>query len=190
MLPFKWTLAIALMTLAGLGGPVGCSPAASPTAASAPALAPATRADHSGEVFLIVNHVKGDRRQQFERLLREDLEPATRRASQGAPYFSPSEVAYDTRPRRRTLHPQQEEPDGTYTYVFVFVPASPGETPSLEQLFLSVGMAPERVAGVLRSFEDSFARPPEQYHLTLSEPWASRGWSCPECGTVPMAKKA
>lgn len=76
-------------------------------------------------VWVIVNHVKADKREQFERFVHEIFWP-------GAKNLRPAvqQVFQQT----RVLHPIQAEADGTYSYLFIMDPVVPGADYDIENL--------------------------------------------------------
>ena len=109
-------------------------------------------------VWVLLNHVKADRREQFERFVCEALRPAAER-------LAPAIAA-----RVRVLAPTQANDDGTHTYVMLLDPVLAGE---------DYGLAPllERAYGAARGREHRRRRQrvverPQVRHELAQSPWA------------------
>jgi hypothetical protein len=93
------------------------TPAATATAPAGSKESAGRRAASTGDTVLIVlNYVKADKRQQFERFLHETFWPGGKRV--GATDSVIAATFRDT----RILHPAQANKDGTLTYAFVMDP--------------------------------------------------------------------
>ena len=127
--------------------------------ASRPVIARASRGDM---VWVILNHVKPDKRQQFERFLHQQLWPMGHRVGQKDPVIA---RVFD---QTRVLHPTEANEDGTYTYAFLMDPVV-AEGDYAIQALLKRGF-PEVEADQLfkEGFESALARPQENYVLRQS----------------------
>lgn len=86
-----------------------------------------TRAKQNDTVWVLLNHVKADKCQQFEKFIHEIFWPASKNLSE-----------YDQKVfnQTRVLHPTAKEEDGTYTYVFIMDPVIPGADYSIENFLV------------------------------------------------------
>ena len=109
-------------------------------------------------VWVLLNHVKADRRAQFERFVFEVLRPAAERLTPAIPA------------RVRVLAPTQANEDGTHTYVMLLDPVLPGEDYRLAPL-LERAYGEERGREHMRAFADALATPQVRYELVQS-PWS------------------
>jgi hypothetical protein len=83
------------------------------------------RAKEGDSVWIYINHVKADKRQDFEKLLHEVF------------FDSSSRLSDDQRrvfQQTRILHPTQAEKDGSYSYVFLMDPVISGGEYDIEKL--------------------------------------------------------
>lgn len=88
---------------------------------SMPAQAPAARSEvgraaRGDTVWVILNHIRPEKRAQFERFLHEIFWPGGQRVGQADP------VVARTFAQTRILHPTGANKDGTYTYAFLMDP--------------------------------------------------------------------
>lgn len=133
--------------------------AAPPASTGGPAMSRAAQGD---TVWVILNHVKADKRQDFERFLHEVFWPAGRRVGMADP------VVALTFSKTRILHPTQRNPDGTYTYAFIMDPRIPGANYSIEELLRRGFSQGEADRHFREGFADALARPQEQYVMVQS----------------------
>ncbi len=133
---------------------LACAPpqAPSPSAASvsAPSAAvPAARAATGDTVWVLVNRIKADKREQFERFVEEfwasslklgETDPTERRVFQ----------------HTRVLNPTRPNADGTYTYIFIMDPVIPGGNYDIESTLKRMYPADE-AARRLKMFEETLA---------------------------------
>ena len=109
-------------------------------------------------VWVFVNHVKADKREQFERFVHENFWP-------GAKKLRPADqhVFQQT----RVLHPIQAEADGTYSYLFIMDPVVPGADYYIENLIRK--MYEEKKANeYLKMFNETAAGPQTGYTVIQS----------------------
>ena len=83
------------------------------------------RAHDKDTVWVIINHVKPDQREQFEKFVHEIF-------WNGAKKLSPEEQRVFK--QTRILHPVEQEQDGTYSYVFIMDPVIPGADYNIKNL--------------------------------------------------------
>lgn len=116
-------LLIALATAA-----IGCA-SAEPEAARQPISSDVAPRAVSGErVMVIINHVKPDRRDEFESFVRDFLVPGVKRLGETDP------LAVQAHSRTRVIMPTRQNPDGTYTYLFLMDPVVAGFSYDFEDL--------------------------------------------------------
>jgi hypothetical protein len=122
-----------------------------------------TGAKPGDEVRLILNHVRGDQRKQFETFVNEGLLPALRQSAASDP------SARHMYERTRFLEPQRANPDGTWTYVWIFDPVVKGEY--AYEAILKRGHSPDRVLQFMDLNRQALARPQEVYRVGESMRW-------------------
>jgi hypothetical protein len=76
-------------------------------------------------VWVLINHVKGDKREQFERFVHEVF-------WDGAAKLDPDEQRVFR--QTRVLHPTRQENDGSYKYIFIMDPVLKGGNYDIGQL--------------------------------------------------------
>jgi hypothetical protein len=111
------------------------------------------RAVDGETVWVLLNHVKPDRRKEFERFMHEII------GKIGAQ--SESHVLN----RTRILHPTEPNKDGSYTYIFLMDPVMPDGEYSFEKL-LPLAYSPEEVKKLLPLFYDSLVSDQVGYVVT------------------------
>ncbi len=111
------------------------------------------RAVEGEQVWVLLNHVKPDRRKEFERFMHELIAP----------------IGECTEPyvlnKTRILHPTGPNDDGTYTYIFLMDPAVTDGEYSFEKL-LPLAYPSEQVKEYLKLFYESLATPQVGYTVT------------------------
>jgi len=117
------------------------------------------RAAKGEKVWVLLNHVKPDRRETFEKFIHEifwpqavKLEPADQKAFR----------------QTRVLHPVEQNEDGTYTYVFLMDPLIPDASYSILN-FLEKMYSEEKAKEYYKMFTESLNRPQEGYEVIQSE---------------------
>jgi hypothetical protein len=105
-------------------------------------------------VFVIVNYVKGDKKEQFEKFIHESFWPK----AQGL-----SEADKQLFRQTRILHPTKQEADGTYIYMFVMDPYFTGHDYSIENMLRK--MYGDKWEEPNRMFGESLAREQSQYMM-------------------------
>ncbi|PRY08844.1 hypothetical protein CLV24_1208 [Pontibacter ummariensis] len=112
-------------------------------------------------VWVVVNHVKPEKREQFERFVYDIFWPAAKKLDPKA------QRAFDN---TRILNPAVAEADGTFTYVFLMDPLISGEDYWIDSLLGK--MFPEKEAEeYYRLFRDALARDGEHYAFVQSRYW-------------------
>lgn len=82
-------------------------------------------ANEGDSVWVIINHIKADKRQQFEKFVHEIFWPMAKKLT--------SEEQRVFR-QTRVLHSVKPEEDGTYSYLFIMDPVVPGADYDIENL--------------------------------------------------------
>lgn len=113
------------------------------------------RAEPGEHVWVLLNHVKADKRDVFERFMGEIIFPAAER-------FEPH-VTH----RTRILHPVAPNEDGTYTYVFLMDPVVADSEYQFERI-LERFYSPEQVKEYLQMWEDALVVPQIGYEVVQS----------------------
>jgi hypothetical protein len=116
------------------------------------------RAAEGEKVWVIINHVKADKRQQFERFVNELFWPmASKLGTEEQKVFR----------QTRVLHPTKAEADGTFSYLFIMDPVIEGGDYNIEALLKKMYSA-EKAAEYNRLFEDTQASEQTSYMTTQS----------------------
>ncbi len=105
-----------------------------------------------------INHIKADKRQDFEKFIYEIFWPGGKKLS-----------AKDQRVFRQTrvLHPVKPEADGTYSYVFIMDPVVSGGDYQIENVIKK--MYDEQKANeYIKMFNDSFGGEQTFYEVVQS----------------------
>ena len=110
------------------------------------------RAVDGEKMMVLLNHVKPDRRKEFERFMHEIIKQIAVR----------SEIHVLN--RTRILHPTEPNADGTYTYIFLMDPVVPDGEYSFEKL-LSLAYSPEKIEELSKLFSESLAAPQVGYEV-------------------------
>ncbi len=118
------------------------------------------RAAEGDTVWVLLNHVKYDKRQQFENFIEETFWPKAADLNAG------DQMAFN---QTRVLYPAEMNGDSTYTYIFIMDPAISGEDYSVSK-FLTKMYGEEKAAEYLKTFEDWYASPQIRYVL-LQTKW-------------------
>jgi hypothetical protein len=154
---------VCLAAVLALAPLVGCSAGPSPARADSaragsrsPGTAPATalasgRATTGDTVLIAVNHVRADRRAQFEEFAQKFWEAGTRAGALDS-------VQTATFRYTRTLYPTAPDSDGTFAYLFIMDPAIRGGNYDIGALLKQLFPADE-ASRLGRMLEESMARP-------------------------------
>jgi hypothetical protein len=113
------------------------------------------RAVDGEKMWVLLNHVKPDRRKEFERFMHEII----------GQICAHSEIHVLN--RTRILHPTKANEDGTYTYIFLMDPVVPDEEYSFEKL-LPLAYSPEETEELTKLFIESLASDQVWYEVTQS----------------------
>jgi hypothetical protein len=89
----------------------------------------ASRASRGDTVWVLVNHIKADKRQVFEKFITETF---WNRSKQLPP--KDQQVFKQT----RVLYPTAAEPDGTYSYIFIMDPLVTGGDYDIKSLLIKM----------------------------------------------------
>jgi hypothetical protein len=111
------------------------------------------------KVWVIINHVKPDKREQFEKFIHEVFWPTARKLR-----------AQEQRVFRQTrvLHPTEAEKDGTYSYIFIMDPLI--ESGNYDILSLLTNMyGKEKATEYNNMFEETLAREQTQIMTVQSK---------------------
>ncbi|MGE5432538.1 MAG: hypothetical protein ACM3QX_15755 [Syntrophomonadaceae bacterium] len=117
------------------------------------------RAIKNETVWVLLNHIKPDKRQQFEKFIHEIFWPASRRLSKT------DQQLFD---QTRVLHPTQKDEDGTYTYVFIMDPVVKGGDYSIEKLLVKE-FGKEKGEEYIKMFNECLAAEQTGWVLIQSE---------------------
>lgn len=153
--------ALSVLTAAALG--FGAARAGAQTPSGAASAPEPMRGAPGDTVRVIVNHVRPDKRDQFEHFVHDVLYPAMR---QEAPTNQTSALQMR---RARLLRPTAPSADSTLPYVFIVDPVVTSAGYSFPRLLTSVfGQAKGNEYWQL--FRETLARPQETY-LVVNERW-------------------
>jgi len=114
------------------------------------------RAQEGDQVWLIINHVKADSKQGFEKFMEEVFIKVltTSRTPQMAEQYQ----------KTRWLTPAQQNENGTWTYAFIMDPVVANANYEIEKLFLEQ-FSPEKSAELLRQYESYIAK--SEFHVLI-----------------------
>ncbi|MDQ6479046.1 hypothetical protein [Dyadobacter sp. LHD-138] len=118
-----------------------------------------TRAKENETVWVIVQHVKADKREQFENFIHNVFWPASTKLSEDE-----QRVFKQT----RTMHAGKADPDGTYPYIFIMDPVVAGGDYDVESLLTKMFGA-EKAAEHYKTFTDTMDRESNNYEVTQSK---------------------
>lgn len=110
-------------------------------------------------VWVVVNHVKPDKREQFERFVYELFWPASAKLD---------EKAQQAFSHTRVLNPVSPEEDGTYTYVFLMDPLISGQDYWIDSILKKMYPA-NQAAEYYKLFTDALAREGKTYRMLQSK---------------------
>lgn len=110
-------------------------------------------------VWVIINHIKPDKRQQFEQFVHEVFWPMSKKLS-----------AEDQKLFRQTrvLHPIKAEADGTYSYIFIMDPLISGADYEIDHLLKKMYDS-QKAAEYSKMLEDTYAREQTQVLTVQSQ---------------------
>ena len=101
------------------------------------------------EVWVVVNTIKADKREQFEKFVFEIFWPAAKKLS-----LADQKVFKAT----RVLTPTQANEDGTYSYLFIMDPVIPGADYSIEKFLIKM-YGKEKAAEYNKMFDETAVKP-------------------------------
>lgn len=111
------------------------------------------------KVWVLINHIKADKRQQFEQFVHEIFWPMAAR-------LSPEEQRIFR--QTRVLHPTKAEADGTYSYIFIMDPLIEGADYGIGSLLKKM-YGNEKGLAYSKMVEETFAREQTQYLVIQSK---------------------
>lgn len=114
------------------------------------------RAASGDTLWVLLNHVKPDKRQQFERFVEEIVNPAVEELAKS------DSVMVAILNQTRTLYPTEPNEDSTYTYVWLMDPLVSGADYTFRGLFSRI-YSQEKTEEYIDLFEDAIDRPQEGY---------------------------
>ena len=117
------------------------------------------RAAKGDTVWVLLNHIKADKCEQFEKFVHEILWPVALKLD-----AIDQKVAKQT----RVLHPVEMNEDSTYTYVFLMDPAIPNANYQV-MYYLKKGYGEEKAKEYSKMFEECYANPQVGYTLIQSQ---------------------
>ncbi len=118
------------------------------------------RAAEGDTVWVLLNHIKYDKRQQFEKFIDETFWPKAATLDAG------DQMVFR---QTRVLYPAKMNNDSTYTYVFIMDPVISGEDYSIEK-FLRKMYGEEKAKEYINMFEACYESPQTGYIL-LQTKW-------------------
>ena len=129
-----------------------------------PGNTPQRKAAAEGDtIWVVVNHIKQDKRAQFEKFIYETFWPASGKLTPNA------QRAFT---HTRVLNPAGPEEDGTYTYIFLMDPVLEREDYGIESLLRK--MYPRAQADAYyKMFLESLARDGTHYKMLQSKFWGT-----------------
>ena len=132
------------------------TPSQGPTSQTATA---ARQMAREGEkVWVIINHIKPDKREQFEKFIHETFWPmANKLSTEEQRLFR----------QTRVLHPTKAEADGTYSYIFLMDPLVEGANYEIEAMLIKM-YGEQQGKAHSRTLDETFARNPTDYLVTQS----------------------
>ena len=114
------------------------------------------RAGVGDTMWVILNHVKPDKIQQFERFVEEILNPAEEEVAKT------DSIVMAAMNQERTLYPTGPNDDSTYTYVWLMDPLVSGASYTFSGLFGQL-YSEEETEEYIKIFTDALDRPQEAY---------------------------
>jgi hypothetical protein len=142
----------------------GCERAGGETQQQEIGLAAApVRAVQGDTMWVLLNDVKPDKREQFEHFVEQVLIPAVENLA------ATDEQQMTLLQQTRTLYPTEANEDGTYTYVWLMDPLVSGADYSFQGLFSRVYTA-EETAQYIAMFYDALERPQYGYVVVQQRP--------------------
>jgi hypothetical protein len=116
------------------------------------------RAAQGDSVWIFVNHIKADKREQFEKFVHEIFWDSAGKLSAAEQQLFR---------KTRVLHPIRPEQDGTYSYVFIMDPVIPGGNYDIEKLTKQI-YGEEKAREYLKMFDETNTKEQTGYFLVQS----------------------
>lgn len=117
------------------------------------------RAAKGDTVWVLLNHIKHDKRQQFEKFIHEIFWPK-------AAILEPSDQQAFR--QTRVLHPVKMNKDSTYTYIFLMDPLIPNKSYKILN-FLKKMYGEEKANKYYAMFKECYASPQTGYVVVQSQ---------------------
>ncbi len=105
------------------------------------------------EVWVIVNTIKADKREQFEKFVFEIFWPGAKKLSMA------DQQAFKS---TRVLTPTKANEDGTYTYLFIMDPVIPGANYSIDKFLIKM-FGEKKAAEYGKMFDETAVKPQIDY---------------------------
>ena len=122
-------------------------------------LKPCFRATEGDTVWVIINHVKTDKREQFENLIHDITWPTISKADS---------ITQKVENYTRVLHPTKINNDSTYTFIFIGDPVIKGANYNFSYLLRNV-YEQEEADEYLKKIQDCFSSPQTFYTQIQSQ---------------------
>ena len=113
------------------------------------------RAREGQDVWVILNHVRAEKREVFEHFMHEILMPAL------------AHIHPETYNKTRILHPTIPNKDGTYTYIFLMDPVVPDGVYSISGILYQF-YRPELADQYMKTWKEALVSPQVEYVMTQS----------------------
>ncbi len=111
---------------------------------------------HKGEgLWVVLNHIRAEKREGFEYFLHSILMPAI------------AHTHPETYNSVRVLHPTRQNEDGTFTFVFLMDPVIPGAIYDINEI-LHEYYKPELANEYMKIWDESLATPQLEYEVVQS----------------------
>lgn len=109
-------------------------------------------------IWVLINHVKGDKKKQFERFVHEVFWDGSAKLNQ-----EEQRVFKQT----RVLHPTRQEEDGSYKYIFIMDPVLKGGNYDIGQLMEKI-YGPEKAKEYGRLYDEAVLEEQTSYVMVQS----------------------
>jgi hypothetical protein len=117
------------------------------------------RANKGDTVWVIINHVKADKRQQFENFINETFWPSAKKLEKK------DQMVFK---QTRVLYPTTAQPDGSYTYIFLMDPFISGGDYDITSLLTKM-YGKQKAADLDKVLSDTYASDQTQYLQVQSQ---------------------
>ena len=118
-----------------------------------------SRAVKGDTVWVLLNHIKHDKKEQFEKFIHEIFRPKAAELKQN------DQQAFK---QTRVMHPAKMNEDGTYTYIFIMDPLITNTNYNIQD-FLNKMYNEEEANKYFEMFEECYAAPQTEYVVIQSE---------------------